>query len=105
MPQGRDTKHQFKLFLASLQPAFCSVSQALHVTLCVKLSASAAGVLRICLCRAGCQRLKACLQDMPGVMQFFKGYDRLLTSYMRHGEGIGLDLTVVSLLARCHGTR
>ena len=29
-------------------------------------------------------------------LQFFKGYDRLLTRYMRHGEGIGQDLTVVS---------
>ena len=29
-------------------------------------------------------------------LQFFKGYDRLLTRYMRPGEGIGQDLTVVS---------
>ncbi|DBA93529.1 hypothetical protein WJX82_004864 [Trebouxia sp. C0006] len=27
-------------------------------------------------------------------LQFFKGYDRLLTRYMRPGEGIGQDLTV-----------
>lgn len=31
-----------------------------------------------------------------GLLQFFKGYDRLLSKYMRHGEGIGLDLTMVS---------
>ena len=29
------------------------------------------------------------------IMQFFKGYDRLLSRYMRHGEGIGQDLTLV----------
>ena len=29
------------------------------------------------------------------LLQFFKGYDKLLTTYMRHGEGIGVDLTVV----------
>lgn len=27
-------------------------------------------------------------------LQFFKGYDRLLSRYMRKGEGIGLDLAV-----------
>lgn len=37
-----------------------------------------------------------------GVLQFFKGYDKLLTTYMRHGEGIGLDLTVVSLTYNLH---
>lgn len=29
------------------------------------------------------------------ILQFFKGYDRLLSRYMRHGEGIGQDLTLV----------
>ena len=28
-------------------------------------------------------------------LQFFRGYDKLLSRYMRHGEGIGQDLTLV----------
>ena len=35
------------------------------------------------------------------LLQFFKGYDRLLSRYMRHGEGIGQDLTLVTMLIVC----
>lgn len=46
-----------------------------------------AGQLSDCFCASHC---------VGGMLQFFKGYDKLLTTYMRHGDGIGLDLTVVS---------
>ena len=57
------------------------------------------------MCQALCLYCVFNMLSMPSVMQFFKGYDRLLTSYMRHGEGIGLDLTVVSLSLVAHDTK
>lgn len=39
--------------------------------------------------------MAANLAQLMLILQFFKGYDRLLSRYMRHGEGIGQDLTLV----------
>ena len=35
------------------------------------------------------------------VLQFYKGYDRLLSKYMGKDEGVGLDLTLVITAACC----
>ena len=32
---------------------------------------------------------------LPLYLQFYKGYDRLLSKYMGKDEGVGLDLTLV----------
>ena len=41
-------------------------------------------------------------QLSPLEQQYFKSYDKLLTKYMSKGEdGVGMDLTLVSLLCIC----